>query len=73
MTFSGFLSCTTKSYPLVQGYIISNNGCLSNNNTRSVVNKKPLSNLCSWMDLNSGFSGSLLGNPPCKEKMTFFI
>ena len=58
---------------LIHGTIVTNNGSLTDNHSRSVINKQTFSNGCSRMDFNSGFSGCSLGNVSCSKIMPLQI
>jgi hypothetical protein len=62
MALSLFLTGTTESYVLIDQDAVPDLGCLSDNNTHSVVNEKPATDPRSGMDLDSSEETADLGD-----------
>lgn len=60
MTLAGLLSGTSQGYTLIQGYIISHDRGLSDDDAASMVDKKSLADGGTRMDLDTGLSGCAL-------------
>ena len=56
MTFPGLLTITAKRHALIQRHVVSDNGCFSDNHTRTMINKQSLSDRRTRMDFDTSFS-----------------
>ena len=73
MTLSLFFSGSAQCHALIQSNIVSQNCGFSDDHTASVIDKKPLADRRSRMDLNACFPGCALRNKPRPEIMPFEI
>jgi hypothetical protein len=53
MTLSCIFTCTSKSYALIYGNIITNFSCFTDYNGHAMVNETSAADFCTWMNFNS--------------------
>ena len=64
MALYDVLSRTAERYVLIQGTVVADFRRFADNNTRAVVDEKPLSDFRTGVDFNASFRALALGNVP---------